>query len=638
MSSDDERSFRIPGHSRDGNSPARPSAPGPVPLRQGPEAVVILIVIIINVLCVLWLLGHGHGAAATTTVGITAVAKPCVRFSRARLNDALDRGRSVFPRQSRKGLGGRTAPSWLTRARCIPPGRRSRRKPGPPSGLARAAEQVTMTTTCTGRPENPLSPDGGPVAELARELRRMRNRADLTYRELAAKTGRAPSTLTAAADGQRLPSWPVTRAWVQACGGNGNAVLDLYERARTIVGRPAPSPDLSAGKPPDPAAAATAAELLAQMAQLRVWAGNPSLRTLNRGSGGRLPPTTVSEVLRNMRKNSLPRRELVLDYVRACGISDDAIREWERAWNVIRSREVNPAATEQVSQAVLERQHRGASAALRDFLEWLSGTPAEVLPRTPADRTGHTGLGGAILLTSMASALSAAWAVHVVLTPKWPAAGVAGMAWGVAIASLDRMVVASIHRGHERRNLFVIIPHAALSLLLALLIATPIALRIFAPEINAQIVTTQYAAQVSTLNRINAEYDPQIQQFQNEVAASQMQAATAQSRANCEVFGGFGCHLGQGPAYAAALKAYQSAEAEVASLQGQISNLRNQQTAAQKSAAEHQNQQRLLSNLAALNQITDHNKTIAIVRWLLFGLFALLGCAPAIVKALNVHP
>ena len=83
-----------------------------------------------------------------------------------------------------------------------------------------------------------------------------------------------------------------------------------------------------------------------------------------------------------------------------------------------------------------------------------------------------------MLLTSMASALAAAWAVHVVLTPKWLAAGAAGMVWGVAIASLDRMVVTSIRRGHRRRNLFVIIPHVVLSVLLALLIATPIALRI----------------------------------------------------------------------------------------------------------------------------------------------------------------
>ena len=199
----------------------------------------------------------------------------------------------------------------------------------------------------------------------------------------------------------------------------------------------------------------------------------------------------------------------------------------------------------------------------------------------------------------------------------------AGLVWGVAVASLDRIVVASMHRGHGTRSFFAIILRLVLSLLLAPVIATPIALRIFAPEIGAQVAATQYAVQVSALNRINAVYNPQIQQLQNGLVTSQMQAAAVQSQANCEAVGGSGCHHGQGPAYAA-LNAYQSAEADVASLQGQISNLRNQ------------NQQGLLSNLAALNQITDHNKTIAVVQWLLFGAFALLGCIPVIVKTLKV--
>ena len=77
--------------------------------------------------------------------------------------------------------------------------------------------------------------------------------------------------------------------------------------------------------------ATTAAEFITQMIRLRARAGI-SLRTLNLRSGGRLPPSTVSEALR---RDRLPRLELVLDYARACGIRDDAIGEWERSWNVI---------------------------------------------------------------------------------------------------------------------------------------------------------------------------------------------------------------------------------------------------------------------------------------------------------------
>ena len=230
----------------------------------------------------------------------------------------------------------------------------------------------------------------------------------------------------------------------------------------------------------------------------------------------------------------------------------------------------------------------------------------------------------------MASALAAAWAVHVVLTPKWPAAAAAGMVWGVAVASMDRMGVASIHRGHGRRNRFFIIPHVVLSLLLAYLIGTPIALRIFAPEINARIIATQYTVLSSSLESINAEFGPLIQRLQNELATGQIQAAAAQKRANCELFGGSGCQPGRGPAYVSAL----TADAKVTNLQGQISNLRNQQTAAQNNAiaAENQNRDGVLSNIAALNYITHHNETIFIIRWLLVAAFTVLGCVPAIIK------
>lgn len=188
--------------------------------------------------------------------------------------------------------------------------------------------------TFVGRPEKPLSTKSGPLAELASELRAMRELAGLTYCQLAAETGKAVSTLTAAAAGKRLPSWPVVRPWVQACGGDGDIVLGLYQRACAAAGRSAPARDLAGVVPPDPAAATTATEFITEMIRLRAWVGNPSLRTLNLRSGGRLPPSTVSEALR---RDRLPRCGLVLDYVRACGVRDDAIGEWERSWNVIKN-------------------------------------------------------------------------------------------------------------------------------------------------------------------------------------------------------------------------------------------------------------------------------------------------------------
>ena len=83
-----------------------------------------------------------------------------------------------------------------------------------------------------GRRESPINADGGPVAEFAAQLRRLRERAGSpTYRQLSERTRFVPSVLSAAARGSRLPTWPVTRAFVAACGGD---VAAWHQRWREV--------------------------------------------------------------------------------------------------------------------------------------------------------------------------------------------------------------------------------------------------------------------------------------------------------------------------------------------------------------------------------------------------------------------
>ncbi|MEV5504466.1 hypothetical protein AB0M50_54585 [Nonomuraea fuscirosea] len=72
-----------------------------------------------------------------------------------------------------------------------------------------------------GRRERPLDPGDGPVARFADELRKLRQEAGTpTYRVMAARAHYSTATLAQAAAGERLPSLPVTLAYVQACGGD----------------------------------------------------------------------------------------------------------------------------------------------------------------------------------------------------------------------------------------------------------------------------------------------------------------------------------------------------------------------------------------------------------------------------------
>ena len=90
-----------------------------------------------------------------------------------------------------------------------------------------------------GRPERPLDATGGPIAAFARDLRELRSHAgNRTYRELARTALFSPSVLSSAASGYRLPTLPVTLAFVGACGGD----LAAWERRwREIAGSPRPA-------------------------------------------------------------------------------------------------------------------------------------------------------------------------------------------------------------------------------------------------------------------------------------------------------------------------------------------------------------------------------------------------------------
>ena len=190
----------------------------------------------------------------------------------------------------------------------------------------------------TGRPEQPLDTGTGALRELADDLRRLRS--DRTYRELAAQTGLSIATLRTAASGQHLPTWKVTRDFTTACSGDEDTSRKLWEDACVAAGRPIPDDyHLPAGPPvPVRKEVTNAAQLVDMMRRLRRWAGNPSLAELNNRADGYhlLPPSTVSDMLRSQR---LPRLELVLAFVRACGLDDDQVAAWKTAWTELNETE-----------------------------------------------------------------------------------------------------------------------------------------------------------------------------------------------------------------------------------------------------------------------------------------------------------
>jgi transcriptional regulator with XRE-family HTH domain len=82
-----------------------------------------------------------------------------------------------------------------------------------------------------GRSEKDLDPDS-PYASFAGGLRALRKSAGLTLDDLAGKTNFGKSVLSTAQGGEFLPTWPVTKAYVEECGGNLAEWHSRWKRAQ----------------------------------------------------------------------------------------------------------------------------------------------------------------------------------------------------------------------------------------------------------------------------------------------------------------------------------------------------------------------------------------------------------------------
>jgi hypothetical protein len=84
-------------------------------------------------------------------------------------------------------------------------------------------------------------------------------------------------------------------------------------------------------------------ELAALLQMVRIRADKPSLRTLEartRHTASPLSKTAVAEMLTGVR---FPRKATMIAFLNACGVKDDSMEVWLRAWERVAAREEGPA-------------------------------------------------------------------------------------------------------------------------------------------------------------------------------------------------------------------------------------------------------------------------------------------------------
>ena len=348
------------------------------------------------------------------------------------------------------------------------------------------------------------------------------------------------------------------------------------------------------------------------------------------------------------------------------------------------------------------------------FALGLSGAHARTLDLVPSERHRFESIGWMILATSGMAVVSMWFALSTAIGVNGILAVPPALLWGLVIMGIDRWLVTSMPSDGARKW-GMAVPRFALALLLGTLISTPFVLRIFQSEINAQIAvihqksynsfleeqkSSQVAEQVSLykgeleqLNTVitshgaatgNTAADPLLVSYNKQLTTLNAELThwtglktTYYNNYTCQLYGGPACpKKGDGPAAQASLKNYQSASAEVATLQGDINRVQgeitqrdnelNSSSVADQQAryayalsqqplvqneystavqAQNQLQQAyfaqeqashgILIRLEALSQLSNGNSTVTAARILVFLLFLVIECLPVLVKLLQ---
>ncbi|MDU0293816.1 DUF4407 domain-containing protein [Saccharothrix longispora] len=144
------------------------------------------------------------------------------------------------------------------------------------------------------------------------------------------------------------------------------------------------------------------------------------------------------------------------------------------------------------------------AARVTTLLVRLSGADPKILRLVPEETPKFASMGGVILTTAVVTGVSMFVALAPVGVSPWIAAPAAAM-WSALIATMDRWHVVSLQRQAKRlQTIVVIVPRLALALLLGVTTSTPLMLRIFEPEILAELAARGENADSGLLMRLEA--------------------------------------------------------------------------------------------------------------------------------------
>ncbi|MEV6305192.1 DUF4407 domain-containing protein [Actinoplanes sp. NPDC051861] len=272
-------------------------------------------------------------------------------------------------------------------------------------------------------------------------------------------------------------------------------------------------------------------------------------------------------------------------------------------------------------------------SVLSRVLWWLAGADATVLRQSPrSEKLRYRTLGAAIFLTSVMGGIAtfeAAGAAGIQNVMR----GLIAVAFAALIVGFERLQVINVSSTlSPLSRILRTVPAIVFGTILALLVATPLVLRVFTTEINAEIAANQLSQRIEYQQKQQAE--PALVEATENFDESNVILAQAQRDLAAEITGvGPTGAAGYGPRAALLHRQTEAAQTRLDAASAQLEQVHTRQ-AADLAAFEAGNRDiSLFTRLSALSALGERYRSVGAVHLTLLLLLASVWLMPSLLIA-----
>ena len=290
---------------------------------------------------------------------------------------------------------------------------------------------------------------------------------------------------------------------------------------------------------------------------------------------------------------------------------------------------------------------------LSSFFIFCSGAVDSILKRCPSDYNKYHGIGATIFFTGVFSAISAGYALYTVFQ-SYITSAIFAILWGMMIFNLDRYIVSGMRKKNNIiKELGMALPRIVLAVFIGIVIATPLELKLFESEINAEIGMMQQETYKMQDELLNKRYEADIKVVNDEIkllrdklsnADQERIVRTKEALAEADGTGGSKIRA-MGNIYKAKSKAAEKSEQDYQLLYTEIKPMLDEQLTKldeidQKKKDEMTTLNRasltgFASRLKALHRLSEREEAIKIAGLFITILFLIIECSPILVKLIS---